>query len=179
MLLGLRYVFSQTPDMTTVTLASHIDEVRPTDLDILLVGTSVLDPADCGRTLDRLAASTKVILMIGPDGAGEAPQLGGNARAWRCVHKASLPEVFREQVRQEINSVMVRESAGDDASALSGREATVLRFVARGLTHEQIGRRMGISRHTVDTYVKRVRAKLGVGNKAELTRAALALGLSA
>ena len=33
--------------------------------------------------------------------------------------------------------------------------------------------RLGISPHTVDTYVKRIRVKLGVGNKAELTRAAL------
>ena len=45
--------------------------------------------------------------------------------------------------------------------------------VSRGLTHGQIATRLGISPHTVDTYVKRIRAKLGVGNKAELTRAAL------
>jgi DNA-binding CsgD family transcriptional regulator len=32
---------------------------------------------------------------------------------------------------------------------------------------------MGVSRTTVDTYVERIRAKLHVGNKAELTRAAL------
>jgi len=42
------------------------------------------------------------------------------------------------------------------------------------LTHGQIATQLGISPHTVDTYVKRIRAKLGVGNKAELTRVALA-----
>lgn len=56
---------------------------------------------------------------------------------------------------------------------LSEREDQVLRQIARGLTHGQIATRLGISPHTVDTYVKRIRAKLGVGNKAELTRAAL------
>jgi DNA-binding NarL/FixJ family response regulator len=56
---------------------------------------------------------------------------------------------------------------------LSEREKQVLRQIARGLTHGQIATRLGISPHTVDTYVKRIRAKLGVGNKAELTRAAL------
>jgi DNA-binding NarL/FixJ family response regulator len=61
--------------------------------------------------------------------------------------------------------------------ALSDREEEVLRQISEGLTHGQIARRLGISRHTVDTYVKRVRAKLGVGNKAELTRAAV-LGFS-
>jgi DNA-binding NarL/FixJ family response regulator len=56
---------------------------------------------------------------------------------------------------------------------LSEREEQVLRQIAHGLTHGQVATRLGISPHTVDTYVKRIRSKLGVGNKAELTRAAL------
>jgi DNA-binding CsgD family transcriptional regulator len=32
---------------------------------------------------------------------------------------------------------------------------------------------MGVSRATVDTYVERIRAKLHVGNKAELAQAAM------
>jgi len=60
---------------------------------------------------------------------------------------------------------------------LSDREDQVLRQISRGLTHSQIATRLGISPHTVDTYVKRIRAKLGAGNKAELTRAALLSGL--
>ena len=65
------------------------------------------------------------------------------------------------------------ESAEEPANRLSGREEQVLRQIAHGLTHSQIATRLGISPHTVDTYVKRIRTKLGVGNKAELTRAAL------
>jgi DNA-binding NarL/FixJ family response regulator len=56
---------------------------------------------------------------------------------------------------------------------LSEREEQVLSQISHGLTHGQIATRLGISPHTVDTYVKRIRAKLGAGNKAELTRAAL------
>jgi DNA-binding NarL/FixJ family response regulator len=58
---------------------------------------------------------------------------------------------------------------------LSNRETQVLHGVSLGLTHGQISTRLGISPHTVDTYVKRIRTKLGVGNKAELTRIALML----
>jgi DNA-binding NarL/FixJ family response regulator len=63
--------------------------------------------------------------------------------------------------------------AQSTACQLSEREEQVLRLIAHGLTHQQIATRLGISPHTVDTYVKRIRSKLGVGNKAELTRAAL------
>lgn len=65
-----------------------------------------------------------------------------------------------------------------ETKVLSTREYQVLQQIARGLTHSQIARRLQISQHTVDTYVKRIRGKLAVGNKAELTRAAvLSVGL--
>ena len=44
----------------------------------------------------------------------------------------------------------------------------------RTLTHRQA---LSLTETTVDTYVKRIRAKLSVGNKADLTRKAIALGL--
>lgn len=56
---------------------------------------------------------------------------------------------------------------------LSPRENQVLELIARGFTHSQIASRLDISQHTVDTYVKRIRAKWALGNKAELTRAAM------
>lgn len=62
--------------------------------------------------------------------------------------------------------------AGAAAPVLSPREDEALDLIARGLTHAQTAARMGVSRATVDTYVERIRAKLHVGNKAELTRAA-------
>lgn len=58
-------------------------------------------------------------------------------------------------------------------TSLSEREEQVLNYIACGYTHGQVARRLGISPHTVDTYVKRIRVKLAVGNKAELTRAAV------
>jgi DNA-binding NarL/FixJ family response regulator len=72
-------------------------------------------------------------------------------------------------------SIPLPRGTGDDMAerTLSARESQVLGHIAHGLTHSQIGTRLGISRHTVDTYVKRIRTKLGIGNKAELTRFAL------
>ncbi|QIS18458.1 DNA-binding response regulator [Nocardia terpenica] len=89
--------------------------------------------------------------------------------------------------RDEIITAVVRVSAGkrywrgcrDDLpdpgqeSVLSPREQQVLNRIAKGHTHGQVARALGISVHTVDTYVKRIRSKLELGNKAELTRAAL------
>jgi transcriptional regulator with XRE-family HTH domain len=40
--------------------------------------------------------------------------------------------------------------------------------VAQGLTNESIARRLRLSPHTVDTYLRRIRAKTGTANRAQL-----------
>ncbi|SCG57312.1 response regulator transcription factor [Micromonospora zamorensis] len=65
---------------------------------------------------------------------------------------------------------------GEEQNGLAPREVETLRFIASGFTHAQIATRMGLSQATVNTYAKRIRAKLNVSNKAELTRMAIELG---
>ncbi|MEV5546814.1 helix-turn-helix transcriptional regulator [Streptomyces sp. NPDC052309] len=60
---------------------------------------------------------------------------------------------------------------------LTPREQEVLRHIAAGRTYAQTARRMGLSRHTVDAYLRRIRAKSDVTSTAELMRLAIALGL--
>jgi DNA-binding NarL/FixJ family response regulator len=76
-----------------------------------------------------------------------------------------------DQFLAEVSS----QAEGDDG-ALAPREAETLRWIALGFTHTQIATRMGLSPATVNTYAKRLRAKLNVNNKAELTRIAIELG---
>lgn len=61
--------------------------------------------------------------------------------------------------------------------ALAPREEETLRHIAAGRTYLQTARHMGLSKHTVDVYLRRIRAKLNVHTTAELTRLAIALGL--
>ncbi|GGK78799.1 response regulator transcription factor [Mangrovihabitans endophyticus] len=64
----------------------------------------------------------------------------------------------------------------EDQAELAPREVETLRWIASGLTHGQIAKRMGLSTATVNTYAKRIRTKLNVGNKADMTRMAIELG---
>ncbi|GGW77321.1 hypothetical protein GCM10010503_64020 [Streptomyces lucensis JCM 4490] len=63
------------------------------------------------------------------------------------------------------------------APALAPREQETLRHIAAGRTYLQTARHMGLSTHTVDAYLRRIRAKFNISNTAELTRVAIALGL--
>jgi DNA-binding NarL/FixJ family response regulator len=55
-------------------------------------------------------------------------------------------------------------------ATLAPREREVLSLLAEGFTQEQAAVRLGVASGTVDTYLKRIRVKLGPGNKAALIR---------
>jgi len=77
-----------------------------------------------------------------------------------------------------VSAAVLDRTAGKALDRLTDREAQTLRLIADGLTHRQIARRMGLTETTVSTYAKRIRRKLGAGNKAEMTRRALEMGLT-
>jgi len=94
------------------------------------------------------------------------------------VHRESSPETVVRAIRTIAGGgTFWPDGEPERWDALSPREQQVLHQIARGLTHGQTASRLAISRHTVDTYVKRIRTKLVLGNKADLTRAALTGGL--
>jgi DNA-binding NarL/FixJ family response regulator len=79
------------------------------------------------------------------------------------------------EMTERFMAELARPADVDDCG-LAPREVETLRWIALGFTHSQIATRMGLSQATVNTYAKRIRAKLNVNNKAELTRVAIELG---
>ncbi|MEV4315631.1 response regulator transcription factor [Actinocrispum sp. NPDC049592] len=68
---------------------------------------------------------------------------------------------------------MLQAEVAPARPVLSPREQETLSYIARGFTHAQTATRMHVSKATVETFIARIRAKLGLGNKAELALAAL------
>lgn len=62
---------------------------------------------------------------------------------------------------------------------LSDREQTVLRLIALGYNGPEIGRQLGITAKTVDTYKQRIEEKLGINHRTAYVRFALQAGLLA
>ena len=56
---------------------------------------------------------------------------------------------------------------------LSGRERTVVGLTAEGYNGPEIGRRLGITAKTVDTYKQRIEQKIGLAHRVDYVRFAL------
>ncbi|WP_369377937.1 response regulator transcription factor [Streptomyces sp. cg36] len=54
------------------------------------------------------------------------------------------------------------------APAFTARERELLGHLAQGATDRAIARRMALSPHTVDTYLRRLRSKTGTSNRVQL-----------
>jgi DNA-binding CsgD family transcriptional regulator len=104
-------------------------------------------------------------------GAGEASS--------SIAHRLVPAAVDADQIATLLEATRTSEAPpnGTTLPRLSPREREVLRWISGGMTHGQTATRMRITKATVDTYVERIRRKLGAGNKADLTRAAVTLDL--
>ncbi|TNF32107.1 MAG: response regulator transcription factor [Deltaproteobacteria bacterium] len=73
-----------------------------------------------------------------------------------------------------VNQVDIERAPGD---VLSEREIEVVRFLSEGLRATEIAASLGLSASTVNTYVQRIRVKLGVRTTVEIVRFAEENGL--
>jgi DNA-binding NarL/FixJ family response regulator len=62
----------------------------------------------------------------------------------------------------------IRATNAGGVNLLSRRELQVVHYLAEGLTNCEIGKRLGLSRHTIKNHLLKIYDKLGVSNRVEL-----------
>lgn len=182
-LLGLVEILNSA-GIKIVAVRDSPDEDPSWLADTALIDVDALSPSTKLGQIATAAKCTAVLILDNDaDGGGTYLDAGASGVISKRESGARLVETIHAVtagLRVQPGGPVGRPPAERPQSAgphLSDREEQVLRQIACGLTHSQIATRLRISPHTVDTYVKRIRAKLGAGNKAELTRAALLGGM--
>lgn len=195
-LAGLRSLLGRFHDLTIVGEATTTDELlvqadrRSPDvvvMDLRMPGREIFETI---RALRESSPKTKVVVYTAYDDAQDA------ARAVRAgAHGFVLKQSPAGDVVQAIRRVFAGRRVVDDAVAasmmqalretpdertladappLSEREARVLDLLARGYTGPQIAVELGVRVGTVESYRHRIRKKLGLKSRAEITQFAQA-----
>jgi DNA-binding NarL/FixJ family response regulator len=187
---GMEQLVAAQASMRVAASVRSIDELdaRPGNTFDLAV---VALPTDADAALHLIATVAPIARPVVTATWTHEPTLSAAIRAGAsaCITRHSEPEAVAAALRvaasgglylcSQLLDQFHAELQGTRAETFSGlapREIETLQWIARGYTQSQIATRMGLSQATVNTYAKRVRYKLNVGNKAELTRMAIELG---
>ena len=185
---------AQAPGMCMVWAAASraeaLAQLPGAPLDVLLVDLGLPD----GSGLEVIAAARQcwsgcavmVSTIFGDEGnvlrsieAGamgyllkdlRAPALVQEIRSLHAGGSPINPMVARKLLLRAASAPATATQPAADGPLLSAREAEVLRLVARGYTVDEVAGALGVSRHTVRSFVRRIYAKLQVGNRAEAVR---------
>lgn len=146
--------------------------------------------ADIVAELLSRSSRLAVVVTVGrarPAGLVEVIELGARALIDRQCSPDELVAAVAAAVRGQnwvaaplaalLRRELAAEASGQAPPELSGREQEVLRLLAHGGTNAEIGRRLGISEHTVRNHVHSIMRKLDVGTRTDVVATAVRRGL--
>jgi DNA-binding NarL/FixJ family response regulator len=186
---GMEHIFDLSPGIEVASVRASLAELSSQaapDVVILdlYLGHGRLSPAE-------IAAVTRTcpVLVVSASARRQDVLAAIRAGASGYILKTAAVEAFAEAVRAvaaggfyvssqlaDLIDTHAADAADGEPICLAPREREALSLIAQGFTQSQAASRMGISPATIDTYIKRIRHKLGPGNKADLTRRAIEFG---
>lgn len=177
---GLRLFDETQPD------GLLIDVGLPSGSGIVLIRHAVRVAPLCDVMVISVFAEEQVVLQCIE--AGATGYLLKDARCIDIVEQIGLlreggspisPSIARRLLKR-LGSKRDRETPAPQPNiSLSAQEHAVLQLSAKGYNYDEIGHLLKLSRHTVETYVKRIYRKLQVHSKTEAVYEARKLGLVA
>jgi DNA-binding NarL/FixJ family response regulator len=163
------------------------------DLAVLDVSMPILTGLQAARRLAEEAPHVRVLMLSMHDNEQylfEALRAGASGYVLKTAADRDLVDACRAVLRGQpflypsgvavlIRDFLERAREGDEwpTDPLTPRELEVVKLVAEAFTSEQIARRLGLSRKTVERHRENVLAKLGMRDRVELTRYAIRRGL--
>jgi DNA-binding NarL/FixJ family response regulator len=189
---GMERIVADEPRFTVSASVSSVDEIDalegPNGYDVAIIAVT---PRGTRSSTDMITSVAKVAHPVvtstwdSQNTLSDAIRAGAHGCVTRHSEQDEMLTALRiaaagglyicadlvDQLRREMG-----RPGRDESACLAPREIETVRWIAMGFTQSQIATRMGLSQATVNTYAKRIRSKLQVNNKAELTRKAITLG---
>lgn len=176
---GTAALIGRTHDMAVAGVAASLSELRPIldggAVDVLLLDLRLGD--ESGFDLLRASPTPMPAVVVVtsydyPQYADAALRLGAAGFVVKTAPTAELLDAIRRAAGGGL-AFGVRPGGG---VTLSAREREVLQLVVDGASNDEIGARLGISSRTVESHLRRLFERVGVGSRTELAARALRSG---
>lgn len=139
-----------------------------------------LSGPDLVRAVKEASPETRIAIYTADADADVAETVFGAGASALILKAAPLEDLVRA-----LQALLVGNSYLDPAlhrptqpaSRLTERELEVLRLLAEGFPHEEIGKTLGISSETVRTHLRKASGRLGASTRTQAVATALRMGL--
>lgn len=160
-------------------------ELEP-DLVLLDIDLPDADGMDLAEQLLGIYPDLKIILLTMYDNeefAARAMQAGVRGYIYKGISPAELPDAIRQvnaggfyvtpSIQEKIIANKNPDAGADPLGALTGREISVLKKLARGMNSREISEQMNLSVSTIKYHRKNIFEKLSFDNIADLVKFAI------
>ncbi len=189
MLAGIRRVLEMANGFEIVGEAHSGAEVLPligqTSAEVVLLDMRMpgIDGLGCLERIRSRYPNVKVIVLSvfsDPEQIQAAFKRGACGYVIKSIDPADLASAIRQAVEgtayHALGLPALNEETVAKAAGLTGRELTIMKAVARGLSNQAIGKELWVTEQTVKFHLTNIYRKLGVANRTEAARWAFAKG---
>lgn len=196
---GLRLLMQSQPDMEVVGDAGNFSDVL-SELPSLLPDIVTLDlsmPEGLGlkaiAKIKKVSPGSRVVVLTMHDDpaylrtalsmgvSGYVVKSAADTELLSAVRAVSQGRVFvdaQSSIENGARYSAIKDSHSNSGlEKLSSREREVLCLIARGHTNQNVATQLDVSVKTIESYRSRLMEKLGLKNRADLTRFAIEHGL--
>lgn len=195
---GLKALLETTEHVEVVGEASSgeeaVEKARTLEPDIVIMDLAMpgMDGVQATRRIAELGLGAKILVVTIHDedeylvpalNAGAAGFLNKSAADTDLIGAIEAISHGHSYLPQHAAALLARRKAqraqGREAgpNVLSARELAAVELYASGLSASETGKEMGLSPKTVESYLARAKAKLGLHTRREIVRFALEAGL--
>ncbi len=184
---GLAMLIEAEADLAVVAEAADgieaVEKARALKPDIVILDLTMprLSGLEALREIRRDCPETKIlVLTMHDDPAYGRTVLGAGAMGYvtkKAADRELLLAIRTVRAGRPFVDLTQAEEMLPRRTPLSQREQQVLTELAHGFTHQEIADRLAVSIKTVETYLARLSAKLGLHRRADLVAYALEIGL--
>ncbi len=197
---GLRMLLQAQPDMEIVGEVNNgreaIAKTKELAPDIVLMDISLpdLDGFEATRQIKRTTPNVAILAltmhesdeyffkMLNAGASGYVPKKAAPTdlvTAIRTVHEGGV-FLYPSVAKALVHDFLGRVTEGSERASFDGlseREQEVLKWIADGLTNQEIGDKLTISVKTVERHRANIMAKLNLHSRTELVKYAIRKGL--
>jgi DNA-binding NarL/FixJ family response regulator len=195
---GLRMILDAQPDLEVIAEASDgaeaVNVAMGTEIDLAILDISMprMTGLQAVRELHQRKPDLPILILSMHENEQylyEALKAGASGYVVKTVADRELVEACRATIRGEpflypgvvttlVEDHLRRARNGEKPrDPLTPRETEVIKLVAESYTNRQIAEALVISENTVERHRANILEKLGMGDRVELTRYAIRVGL--